>query len=206
MGRQIVLFGGTFDPVHFGHLITARAVAERFQFERVTLVPAALPPHKGGPRTVPEHRLAMLQLATRGDPLFDICRLELDRTGPSYTIQTVEALRGSGGRDCPCRLIIGTDMLEGLASWHRAEELLESVEIVVAARPPWHGRLEELLATLSGALGEERIERIRQMAVSTPLIDISSSQIRQRLAQRLPIRYLAPDAVVAYIEQHNLYG
>ena len=201
----MAFFGGTFDPVHFGHLITARAVAEQLCFERITLVPAATPPHKDDARATAEHRLAMLQLAVKDDPLFDICRLELSRAGPSYTFDTLTALRAQYGPEAELNWVIGADMLEDLGAWHRAEELLALARVIVAYRPPWQERIPQLLDGLKDSLPSECIEALKGNLVATPLIDVSSCQIRQRVSDGLTVRYLTPASVSAYIARRHLY-
>jgi len=205
MVKRIALFGGTFDPVHVGHLITARAVAEHHGFGRVTLVPAACPPHKQGPRAAPEHRMAMLELAVRDDPTFGICDLELYRTGPSYTYDTLIELRDRHGPDAELYWIIGADMLASLHTWRRAGKVMDLARIVVAARPPWQGKTDGLLSGLAGALGPRRAEQLRCGIVATPLIDVSSTDLRRRIAEGRSVRYFIPDAVISYIDKHGLY-
>ena len=205
MAETVALFGGTFDPVHLGHLITARAVAERCGFERITLVPAAAPPHKQGPRATGAERMDMLRLAIEGDPLLDICDLELGRTGLSYTYDTLKAVRAARGPGARLHWIIGADMLDGLHTWHRAGEVLNLARVVVAARPPWNERIDEILAGLRGRLGANHVESLRRGLVTTPLIDISSTDIRRRAAEGRPIRYLVPETVRAYIETKGIY-
>ena len=205
MGRKAAFFGGTFDPVHIGHLITARAVAEELGFEHITLVPAASPPHKDGAVASGKHRLAMLRLAARDDPLFGISQVELHRDGPSYTFDTLEALRDQYGPDAQLTWIIGADMLEGLSSWHRADELLSLARLAIACRPPWQQRIPQLLEGLADDLPGSSIESLAASVVQTPLLEVSSCRIRRRIAEGLTVRHLTPDSVVAYIETHRLY-
>ena len=206
MAKGIVLFGGSFDPVHFGHLIAARAVAEQCGFARITLVPAAQAPHKGRMSASPADRLAMLRLAVEGDELFDICQAELRRPGTSYTFDTLAALRASHGEGVPLHWVIGADMLADLPHWHRAGEVLDLAQIVVAWRSPWHERMGQILKDLSASLGVEAAERLGRSVVKTPLIDISSAAIRHRLAGGRSIRYLVPEAVRRHILSLGLYG
>ena len=201
-----MLFGGTFDPVHHGHVIVARAVAEQGGYQRVILVPAARPPHKRQPEAPAADRLAMLELAVEGESLFDICRLELERPGPSYTYDTLCRLREQHGRKTELHLLIGADMLEEFPTWHRAQEVLETTELVVAARPGWEGRLAPVLEGLGRKLGKEKAEKTRRSILSTPLIDISSTEIRRRVRRGLSIRYLTPYPVVDYIKSQRLYA
>lgn len=204
MAEKVIIFGGTFDPVHNGHLIVARAAAEARGIGRVILIPAALPPHKPPAGASAEHRLEMLRLATADEPVFEVSDTELRRTGPSYTIDTLAQL----SRDMPdakLHLLIGTDMLEDLPAWHRAHEVVEAAEILVAARRPWQQRLDEVFDKLCRDFDADTVARLRQSVVQTPRVDISSTDIRRRLASGLSIRYLAPDPVVRYVGEQGLY-
>ena len=146
--EDLLVFGGTFDPVHNGHLIVARAVAEQRGFGRVVLIPAAAPPHKPGPAATGPQRLEMLQAAVAGEALFEVCDLELHRSGPSYTIDTVNALQEGAGNALRIHLLIGTDMLRELPSWHRVAELLERAEILTALRRSDPAEPDDPLAAL----------------------------------------------------------
>lgn len=203
-----MLFGGSFDPVHHGHLIVARAVAELRGFDRITLVPAAQSPHKRDAHASAAHRLAMLRLAVEGDGLFEICDFEVRRSPPSYSIDTIEALRRRHGEDVEMHWIVGADMLTDLPRWHRAGELVDTVELIIVARAPWQDRLEEVLTRpeVVGGLSGGQIDKIRRSVLETPLIDISSTRIRQRIARGLPVRYLVPESVGQYIRAHGLYA
>lgn len=204
MTDRMVIYGGTFDPVHYGHLITARAVAEECGYDKVVLLPAASPPHKAPASANGSERLQMLRLAVANDPLFDVCDMELRRTGKSYTFDTLDALRkNSGGGDI--HWIVGADMLADLPNWHRAAEVVDLATIIVALRPPWHERIKRALGDLSARMGSERAEKLASRVVTTPLIDISSTDIRRRVAAGLPIRYLVCDAVADFIREKGLY-
>ncbi|MFA6133780.1 MAG: nicotinate-nucleotide adenylyltransferase [Phycisphaerae bacterium] len=205
MGKDVCLLGGTFDPVHHGHLIIARSIAEQCNFEKVLLIPAASPPHKAPARASAEHRLAMLRLAIEGESLFDICDIELTRQGPSYTLDTLTVLRKRYVDQIGLHWVIGADMLEGLPRWRRASEVVRLARITVALRPPWQDRLEEIFAGVEKELGEAVVSGLRQSTVRTPLIDISSTTIRQRVGEGKSIRYLVPEPVRQYIERHGLY-
>lgn len=204
--QRIVLFGGTFDPVHNGHLAIARAVAEQRSFEHITFVPSAKPPHKQQAHAAAEHRLAMLRLAVAGDGLFRICELELARGGPSYTIDTLAVLAGEAGEDAELYWIIGADMLSDLPSWRRAGEVLELADIVVAVRSPWHERLEEIFASLEGSFTAAQVVRLRRGVVQTPLIDISSTEVRRLVREGKTVGHLVGEAVSRYIAEHGLYA
>ena len=206
MARQLVLFGGTFDPVHFGHLIVARSVAEQCGFERVTLVPTAKAPHKRDVSASAADRLAMLRLAIEGDDLFDVSEVELRRPGASYTFDTLTAMRASHADSVQLHWLIGADMLADLPNWHRATDVIALARIVVACRPPWHERMAGILSELGAKFGPESADRLARRVVQTPLIDISSSLIRHRVAQGLSIRYLVPEPVEGYISSRGLYA
>ncbi|RPI61841.1 MAG: nicotinate (nicotinamide) nucleotide adenylyltransferase [Planctomycetaceae bacterium] len=204
MTQELLLFGGTFDPVHNGHLIIARAVAELRGFDRVLLIPTAQPPHKNGTQAPAGQRLEMLRLAVAGESLFDVCDVEIARGGASYTLHTLQELQ----RQYPAaglHWIIGADMLEDLPLWHKVEEVLDIAQMVVAVRPPWNERVDQILQSLSGRLSREHLEALSRSVVNTPLIDISSNGIRRRLGDGKSVRFMVPDAVEQYIRSNGLY-
>jgi len=204
-GEKIVLLGGSFDPVHHAHLICARVVAEAVGVDRVVLVPATQPPHKKGTVASGADRLAMLRRAVADDSLFEVDDVELRRGGASYTYDTLAAVR----RQRPhAKLfwVVGADMLRDLPLWHRAGEVLELADLMVMVRPPWDRTLDQAFADVEKQLGAEAIARLRLNVVPTPLVDISSTEIRRRVAAGLSIRYLVPDAVSEYILHHGLYS
>ena len=203
--RRIACFGGTFDPVHNGHLIVADAIARRCGFERVLLIPTSCPPHKPPPSASAADRLEMLRLAVEGKPLLEVCDLEITRPGPSYTIDTVAQLRSRFGRNVEIHWIIGADMLAELSRWHRADELLEQVRFVIVLRPGWQGRMEEAFAALSDSFTHEQIDMLRASVVPAPLVDISSSRVRQLVGDGRPVEDLIPTLVSSYINSHALY-
>jgi nicotinate-nucleotide adenylyltransferase len=204
MSDRLIFFGGSFDPVHHGHLIVARAVAERLGFDRVVLVPAGHSPHKIRIYASAADRLAMLRLAVEGQSLFEVSDVEIVRAGPSYTLDTLHEFRL---RHAQARLawIVGADMLADLPKWHRAKELVEQFELVIAARPDSGQTLDAALANMEQAFGQEHAGRLRQSVVRTPLIEISSTDIRDRIAQGKSIAYLVPASVNRYIDEHGLY-
>ncbi len=205
MARTIAIFGGTFDPVHHGHLIVARSIAEQRGLGRILLQPAASPPHKPGPEATGSQRLEMLRLAMAGQEVLGISDIELTGEGPSYTIDAVERLAGRWG-DSEIRWIIGADMLDDLPNWHRAEELVERIGFLIAARPGWQEKLAGAREKLSEAFGQAKARRICQGICPTPLIDISSTDIRHRCREHRSIRYLVPEAVEQYVRENRLYG
>ena len=208
--RPLGLFGGAFDPVHIGHLRGAIAVREELQLERVDFIPAAQSPLKSGAALTAEHRLAMLQLAVRDVSGLDVDARELERPGPSYTVDTLKALRAEYGAGRPLLWIVGSDILATLPQWSRWRELLDHAHLVVMARPgasdpedevkKWIAlhRIESNLAMTQPAGG---VVLVRQ-----PLLDIASSQIRTLIAEGRDTRFLMPDAVMEYIERHTLFN
>lgn len=209
MAEKIIIFGGSFDPVHNGHLIIARAVAEAIGGGCVLLIPTGVNPLKSARPAEPEHRLAMLRLAVQDDPLLEISDIELRRKPPSFTIDTVEELKKRGDYAGPLSLVVGTDMLEELPMWHRVEDLLRLAQLIVVSRPPcWQESTIEAVEKLRRRLGDVfsgNIDNIIASVVPAPLIDISSTDIRRRIANGLAIRYLVPDQVANFIEETGLY-
>lgn len=190
----VLCFGGSFNPIHHGHLICSRAVAEAKGFDKVLLIPSKQPPHKPGAANLaaPEDRLAMCRLAVQGDPFFGVTDLELKRPGPSYTIDTAAELAAGG----PVHWLIGADMLLDLPTWHRVSELLSEVRFVVMARPGWAIDWLNLPAEL---------RPLEANVVEAPRLDLSATEIRRRVAAGLPVDYLTPPAVVRYIHDRKLY-
>jgi nicotinate-nucleotide adenylyltransferase len=188
-------FGGSFNPIHHGHLIVARAAAETIGANRILLIPSAQSPHKTAVdlATAPQ-RLAMARLAIAGSDLFDCDDLEIVRGGRSFTIETARALRQRGWSEV--RWLIGADMVPTLPNWREPAALLREVQFVIADRPghsiDWRTVPAELVA-------------LEHNVVSAPRIDISSTQIRDRVAAGRRIDYLTPPAVVRYIDEQNLY-
>ena len=193
---RTLCFGGSFNPVHHAHLVCARAVAEAKGFERVVLIPSALPPHKlrQTDLAAPRHRLEMCRLAAAADPLFDVSDVELRRAGPSYTLETARELRRQGWSHVAW--LIGADMVPILPSWHQPYDLLREAELVVMARPGWSLNWEAL---------PEPFRALAANVVEAPLIDISATTIRRRVADGRSVRFLTPDAVCDYVAAHGLY-
>lgn len=196
--RRIGIFGGTFDPVHIGHLIMAVELRHALDLDRVLFVPAGDPPHKPFvPITAARHRIRMLELALAGHGEFVIDRVDVDRPGPSYTKDTLAMLKP---RFPNARLffLMGADSLRDLETWSEPERILHLAELGVAARPGAQIDLESTYRSLPAARG-------RIVVVETPLIDISSSDIRDRVAAGMPIAFQAPEAVERYIRDNQLY-
>lgn len=201
---RIGVFGGTFNPVHMGHLMVAQTALERFELGRVLFVPCANPPHKDGAGLAEgRHRLAMVQHAIEGDPRFEASDIEVQRGGRSYTIDTVHMLRRklAGTEIC---FIIGADTLPELHLWREIEALLTLVRFVTLARPGTDMRA--LRADPSRLhLPAPWPERLLADVVEGRQVDISASDVRHRLAEGMSIRYLVPPSVEMYIVEHHLY-
>jgi len=209
----IGIFGGTFDPIHFGHLRLAEEMAEALGLSRVRFIPAGQPPHRGAPRTAATHRLEMVRRAIAGNPRFAVDAREVQRPQPSYTVDTLTALRAELGNEQPLWLLLGADAFLGLPSWHQWQQLFDLANIAVAARPGTRllqsdsipGDLKHEVSqrqqTGGAPAGPAGTVRLQQM---TPL-DISATAIRDTLARRGSARYLLPDAVLDYIHEHQLY-
>ena len=195
------MFGGTFDPVHVGHLIAAYEASGRLGLDRVLLVPAGQPQlRETAPVAAAHHRLAMAQLATQADDLLAVSDVEARRPGPSYTVDTLEELRNGSGDADRYYLIVGADALRDLRRWHNARRIFEMAHLVALARPGYETpEDDELEAVRTGAARQV-------ILIDGPMIEISSSAIRSRLAEGLPIRYWVPEAVKRYIGEHRLYN
>lgn len=202
--------GGSFDPVHIGHLRGAMAVREALDLLRVDLVPAAQSPLKPGAMLTGSHRLAMLELAIANVPSLGVDARELDRAGPSFTIDTLEALRAQYGGTRSLVWIIGADSLVSLPRWARWRELLSLAHVAVLDRPGSATPTEEV----TDWLDQHRIESPQLSScpaggvvmLRQPLLDIASSQIRDIFASGNNPRFLLPDAVMEYIERNALFG
>jgi nicotinate-nucleotide adenylyltransferase len=196
---RIGLLGGTFNPPHLGHLVCGQEALDQLELDRVLLVPAGQPPHKrieADPGA--EDRVAMCRAAVAGDRRFGVSRVEVDRPGPSYSVDTLRALHAQASGD-DLTFIVGGDMAHSLPEWHEPEALLALAELGVSEREELRrGDIVERIAGLAGAA-----ERVRFF--SMPRIDISSSLIRRRAAAGRPLRYLVPDAVAEHISQRGLY-
>jgi nicotinate-nucleotide adenylyltransferase len=195
---RIGILGGTFNPPHVGHLVCAQDALDQLELDRVVLMPVHTPPHKevlldpGG-----EVRLHLCELAVDGEDDVSASRLELDRPGPSWTVDTLRAIHATAPGD-ELTFIVGGDQAHGLPTWREPEAILDLATLAVAERAGV--RREDVRSRLSGLAGAERV-RFFDM----PRIDISSSDIRGRVAARRPIRHLVPRAVATYIGERGLY-
>lgn len=192
--------GGTFDPVHYGHLVAAEASRHAFELDRVIFVPSGRPPHKRVRRVSGDnHRYLMTVLATVTNQHFDVSRAEIDRPGPSYAIETVLYFRQIYP-DSEIFFITGADAILEIASWERRNELFQLCRFIAATRPGYPFREFDFLRV---PLGEEGLARIYPLEV--PALAISSSDIRSRLKRGEPVKYLLPESVEKYIQKNNLY-
>jgi nicotinate-nucleotide adenylyltransferase len=192
-GTRIGVMGGTFDPIHHGHLVAASEVGYFFSLDEVIFVPTGQPWQKEGRRVSPsEDRYLMTVIATASNPRFSVSRVDIDRPGPTYTIDTLRDLRAERGPDAEFFFITGADALEQIVTWQDADELFKLAHFVGCTRPGHH---------LSGAhLPDGRVS-----LVEIPALAISSTECRQRVEAGEPIWYLVPDGIVQYISKRKLY-
>jgi len=194
MGARIGILGGTFDPIHIGHLIVGQEALWRCSLDQMLFVPCADPPHKRSSQMAPaEVRAEMVRLAISDNPFFALSRIELDRPGTSYTVDTLRILRERLGDSAQVFLVIGADGAVEMRTWCNPEGVLELAQVTVVGRPGFD------LRQVDPELG-------RQMTfLEIPLVDVSSTDIRRRLRAGDPVRYLLPDAVAQFIQSGGLY-
>jgi len=198
MAEAVGIMGGTFDPIHFGHLVAAEEARVRFALNRVVFVPNGDPPHKKAYAVTPaERRYDMVVLATALDAGFETSRLEVDRPGPSYSVDTVRAFRQQLGENARLYLITGLDALLELPTWDQPARLASMCEFIAVTRPGYQPQQME------AALGKDLLSRVHLLEI--PGVAISSTDLRQRAASGRPLRYLTPLPVVSYIAAHHLY-
>ncbi len=192
--KNLGMLGGTFDPPHLAHLIAGERAVEAFALDKLLFIPANIPPHKvGGNISSAEHRFAMTQIATDGNDKFEVSRIELERTGPSFTIDTLYEIQQQWVPE-KIFLFIGLDQLAVFNTWHRNEEIFKAAEVVVLTRP------SQKLKGIDPFL-------VRGVKIlSIPQLEISSTDIRNRVRAGKSIRYLVPDGVGEYIAKHRLYS
>jgi nicotinate-nucleotide adenylyltransferase len=213
----IGILGGTFDPIHYGHLRLAEELGERLRLEEVRFFPSGTPPHRSAPAVTADHRLAMTRLAAAGNARFTVDDRELRRAGPGYTFDTLKELRADLGDARPLALLLGADAFLDFATWHRWREIFGLAHIAVAHRPGfpverWAERMPEPLA-------REYSARLMQQPLAIHLspaggivivpftaLEISATAIRDMLRAGASPRYLLPGAVLDYIRSHGLYS
>jgi nicotinate-nucleotide adenylyltransferase len=196
---RVGILGGAFNPPHIGHLVCAQEALIQLELDTVVWVPVGEAPHrKLEDDPGPEARLEMVELTIADDERFSASRMEIDRDGPSYTLDTLDELHEQSSKD-ELFLILGGDQAAALATWHEPEKVLERATLAVFERMSW-GR-NAIVIKIGRMPGAERVRYL-----DMPLIQVSSSAVRRRVSDGVPIRYLVPDKVVEYIATHELYG
>lgn len=199
--KRIAIMGGTFDPIHMGHLVTAEAVRHEYDIDEVIFVPTGNPPHKSSvSMTSAEHRYLMTVLATAANEKFHVSRMEIDREGTTYTIDTIKELRALYGKCTEIYFITGADAIHEILTWKNSDELLKICTFIAVTRPGYHKKalmekVEELKKTYDSHI----------KFLEVPALSISSSDIRNRVKENRPIKYLVTSAVENYINKHKLY-
>jgi nicotinate-nucleotide adenylyltransferase len=189
---RLGVMGGTFDPVHHGHLVAASEVAARYDLDEVVFVPTGRPWQKDSDVTTAEHRYLMTVIATAANPHFTVSRVDIDRPGPTYTVDTLRDLRAQRGADVELFFITGADALAQIIDWKSSDELFDLARFIGVTRPGHHLSIEGLPA-----------DRVSMLEV--PALAISSTDCRERARRGDPVWYLVPDGVVQYISKHRLY-
>jgi len=213
----IGVLGGTFDPVHYGHLRLAEELAGTLKLDEVRLVPSGTPPHRAAPRVSAEHRLAMVELAAADNDRLKVDAREVQRAGPGYTFDTLTELRKEAGATRPLALLVGADAFLEFAAWHRWHEIFGLAHVVVAHRPGYP--VERWTERMPQPLAREYSARLMQQPLAihlspaggivvTPFtaLDISATAVREMLRNGASPRYLIPDNVIQYIQTHRLYS
>lgn len=192
--KRLGIMGGTFDPIHNGHLVAASEVAGRFRLDEVVFVPTGQPWQKGDYHVSPaEDRYLMTVIATASNPRFQVSRVDIDRAGPTYTVDTLQDLRAVYGPDVELFFITGADALDRILSWKDADKVFELAHFIGVTRPGFE-------------LSDAHLPADTVTLVQVPAMAISSSDCRARVAAGLPVWYLAPDGVVQYIAKRHLYS
>ncbi|HET7832937.1 MAG TPA: nicotinate-nucleotide adenylyltransferase [Gallionella sp.] len=213
--KAIGILGGTFDPIHYGHLRLAEEMLELAGLQQIRFIPAGTPPHRATPQVHARHRRAMVQLAIADQPAFVLDDREVRRAALSYTVDTLRELRAELGAEQPLCLLMGGDAFMQLHTWHEWEQLFELAHIVAGYRPGF--TIEERIHTAAPGLRRHYEQRLCTVAalqnrpaggiveLAIPKLEISATLIRSRVAEHRSIRYLLPNAVADYIHQHHLY-
>lgn len=213
----IGILGGTFDPIHYGHLRLAEELAGTLRLDQVRLVPSGTPPHRAAPGVAAEHRLAMVELAAAGNARFQVDGREVRRAGPGYTFDTLAELRAEAGNTRPLALLVGADAFLEFATWHRWHEIFGLAHVAVAHRPGYP--MERWAERMPQPLAREYTARFMQQPLAIHLspaggivvvpftaLDISATAVRDMLRAGASPRYLLPDTILDYIQIHRLYS
>ena len=194
--------GGTFNPIHIGHLVTAEEALHQFELDRVIFMPTGNPAHKIGEEVLAaEQRYLMTVIATSSNPQFDVSRLEIDRKGPTFTVDTIIELIKMYGKEVDIYFITGADAVWEILTWHEAQRLADLCFFIAATRPGYS--LEKF--TKLHVTGKNEKGKPQVLMMEIPALAISSSDIRMRVKAERPIRYLVPESVLEFIEKHNFY-
>ena len=203
MPKRIGLYGGSFNPIHLGHLIVARAVAEIAGLDRLIFLPSRTPPHKTHHQLLDaEHRAAMVRLAITDEPLFEFSDFDLTRIGPTYTIDTVRHFRPIFDAGTELFWLIGGDSLRELVTWKQLADLVSTCTVLTATRA---GFAQVDWSSFRSFIGDDGITRLQNGMLMTPVVEISSTDIRRRIRDRRSIRFLVTENVRAYIETRRIY-
>jgi nicotinate-nucleotide adenylyltransferase len=195
---RLAIMGGTFDPIHYGHLVTAEAARSKFNLDKVVFVPSGKPPHKKEQEiSSAEHRMQMTVLATITNKYFDVSKVELERQGYSYAIDTVRHFRQAYRLKTEIFFITGADAILEILSWKNVDDLIDECQFIAATRPGYEQK------DVAKLLPEKITSRI--MTISVPALAISSTDIRRRVRENQPIKYLLPEQVEDYIYKHKIY-
>jgi len=201
--RRVALFGGSFDPVHNGHTRVARAAAEQLEAQTVVFIPAKCSPLKRFlPHAGDEDRLKMIELATQEENMFTVSQCELQRPAPSYTLDTVKQFQAEYGDETTVYWLLGADSVADLVYWHAIDQLIDSCNLAVMVRGGYEAPAFDQYVSVWGS---ERVAKLRRNVVRTPSIDISSTEIRDRIATGKDVSGMLAPAVIDYINQRELY-
>lgn len=199
MEKCIGVFGGSFNPIHIGHLILAESARQEFHLEKVIFIPTGDTPNKDMHYVDKIDRFHMVELAIQGNPYFEISSIEMERTGPSYTVDTIHQVKKMIGDEYKIYFLAGTDAVADLPTWKYNKELLSICDFISAGRP---GSTDKLNKSVSyfGELGKERIHFLKM-----PELEISSTDLRRRIENNMSVTYMIPDAVIKYIKEKQIY-
>ena len=201
--KKVLLFGGSFDPIHNGHIAVARYAIEHIGADELVFIPAHRSPHKQLlPGAIASERLHMIELAIAGEQRMRVSDCEVKREPPSYTIDTVRYFRGQYGDDTEFYWLVGADMLNDLPRWYRIRELLDECTICLMLRPEFE---TPKLDRFMDIFGHEQVGKLEQNIILNPLVDISSTEIRRRVAAGEDISHMVHPVVAIYIKEHSLY-
>ncbi|MBW8035017.1 MAG: nicotinate (nicotinamide) nucleotide adenylyltransferase [Planctomycetes bacterium] len=204
MGKSILLFGGTFDPVHNAHVRVAEVAAEHLNAQQVIFIPVRRSPHKNfNPLASDQDRLKMIQLAIESFPNFTVSDCEFKRPEPSYTIDTIEYFKRQMGKNVPLYWLVGADTIKDLLYWHRIGEIIDKCNLAIMRRA---GFPLPDLSLLEAHLGKKRVEKLNADTINTPSIDLSSTEIRARLAAGEDVSDMISEEVMRFIAKNALYG